>query len=49
MSNYTREARYETQKYYGGYCNMCRELNIEPVPYHSFNMVEYERVKNYNN
>lgn len=43
--NHTKEAREVKQSHYGGYRNWCRKLNIVPVPYHSFNMDEYNRVK----
>lgn len=37
------------QKQYGGYCAICKELKINPVPYHSFNEKEYKRVKSLRN
>jgi hypothetical protein len=39
------EAKEVTQNMYGGYCNMCRELGIEPLPYHNFNPIEYNNVR----
>ena len=39
------ETKELTRAMYGGYCNMCRELGIEPVPYHSFNTKEYNNVR----
>jgi hypothetical protein len=39
------EAKKVTQSMYGGYCNMCYELGIKPVPYHSFNEREYNNVR----
>ena len=46
--NYRKEAREVTQEMYGGYCNMCRELNIEIVPYYKFSedYSIYEDVRN---
>lgn len=40
------EAREITQDHYGGYCNMCRVLNITSKPYHTFDLVEYNTIKN---
>jgi hypothetical protein len=40
-----KEAKEITQSMYGGYCNMCKELSIEPIPYHSFNKDEYNKVR----
>lgn len=45
MSNYRTEARTETQKMYGAYCTWCSQLEILPVPYHSFNIKVYEETK----
>ena len=47
MSNYFKEARIVNQKMYGGYCNMCRELHIEPKTYEYFkdNPSEYNNVR----
>jgi len=44
--NHRKEAREATQEMYGGYCNMCREMDIEIVPYHKFssNLEIYESV-----
>lgn len=39
------EARQVTQSLYGYYCNMCRELDIMIVPYHSFTFELYETIK----
>ena len=43
--NYTKECREIKQSYYGGYCNMCRDLGIEIKPYHSFEFEDHEEVK----
>lgn len=40
-----KEAKEITQQMYGGYCNMCRELGIEPVRYDVFK----DSTKEYNN
>jgi hypothetical protein len=40
-----KEAKEVTQSMYGGYCNMCRELGIEPIPYHHFDTKEYNNVR----
>ncbi len=47
MSNYFTEAKIVNQKMYGGYCNMCRELGIEPKTYDSFknDPMEYKNVR----
>lgn len=39
------EAKMVMQKKYGGYCTMCRQLNINPISFHSFTLNEYDRVK----
>lgn len=39
------DAKYILQSLYGGYCIMCKELNINPVPFHQFNEEEYNRIK----
>lgn len=39
-----KEHKDMTQKQYGGYCEMCRELKKEPVPYHKFDGYEYHRI-----
>ena len=39
------EAREIKQKKYSGYCEMCKTLNIIPVPYHSFTLELYSEVK----
>jgi hypothetical protein len=36
MSNYFRELSTYTKQCYGGYCNLCRNNNIEPVHYQKF-------------
>ncbi len=46
--NYRKEAREATQKLYGGYCEMCRRLEIEILPYYKFTLEEYNRVKSLN-
>lgn len=33
------------QRYYGNYCNMCRELDIEIVSYFSFKLKDYKKIK----
>ena len=43
--NYTKEAREVTRSMYGGYCAMCKQLEIAPVYYHQFSIKEYDRVK----
>lgn len=43
--NYTKEAREITQMYYGRYCEMCRKLDIDILPYHEFTLKEYEKIK----
>jgi hypothetical protein len=30
------DMRAYAQQCYGGYCNMCRDRDIKPVPYHEF-------------
>lgn len=36
------------RKHYEGYCNMCRKLNMSPVPYRKFTPKEYTRIKTLN-
>ena len=43
--SWLKETKELTVAMYGGYCGMCRELGIEPVPYHSFNLEEYNNVR----
>lgn len=43
--NWKSEARAVRHAEYGGYCLMCRELNIQPVPFHQFDRAEYNRIK----
>ena len=47
LMGWIKEAKIVTQKMYGGYCNMCRELGIEPIPYNSFkdDPMEYNNVR----
>lgn len=33
------------QQYYGGYCNLCKLLQISPVPYHSFTLEIHQETK----
>lgn len=49
IMSWKREAKDITRSYYGGYCKMCRELKLDPVPYHQFNMDEYNKVINLKN
>jgi|TARA_R110000803_G_scaffold43094_5_gene92258 hypothetical protein len=42
---WVQEVKEVTQSMYGGYCNMCGELGIEPIPYHQFNTKEYNNVR----
>jgi len=39
------EHKESLQSKYGGYCEMCRKIGKEPVPYHSFSPKEYNEVK----
>ena len=43
--SWKKEAKEITQSHYGGYCEMCRKLEIEPVPYHNFDFDEYDKIK----
>ena len=45
---WVKEAKQVTQNMYGGYCSMCRELGIEPRPYHTFKNNDYGTTE-YNN
>jgi hypothetical protein len=33
------------QAHYGGYCEMCRSLEEEMVPYHAFTFELYEQIR----
>lgn len=39
------EAKQVTQQYYGGYCNMCKQLNIIPVAYCIFTIEIHNEIK----
>ena len=39
------EAKLITQAHYGGYCEMCRALDEEMVPYHLFTGEIYDEIK----
>lgn len=39
-----QEHKEVLQSHYGGYCIMCRELNLVPIPYHSFTMEIYDEI-----
>lgn len=45
--NYTKEAREVKQQYYGGYCEMCRNINMEILPYHAFTFEIYNELKKF--
>lgn len=40
-----QEAREVTQNSYGAYCNICRELKIEPAAYYNFTFELFDEVK----
>ena len=46
MNEFT-DIRAMMQKYYSGYCKMCRELNIQPLPYSEFSLLEYHNIKTF--
>lgn len=42
---WVKEARAIKQQKYGNYCQICRELNIEPKSYTSFEVRDLEKFK----
>ena len=43
--SWIKEARSVRQSKCGAYCNLCRELKLIPVPFHSFDIDLYELAK----
>lgn len=43
--NWKAEDKIVTQEKYGHYCNICREIKIEPVAYHKFDVKLFDEVK----
>lgn len=40
-----KDAREIKQQKYGYYCELCRKLNLTPVPYHSFTFDLLDKLK----
>lgn len=45
MKSFKAEDKRERQKYYGFYCNICRNKNLEIKPYYDFTLDDYFEVK----